>query len=155
MPSPALITFTWVILFDFPITLWASCLFRTCIESYNGKECIYVYNLSYSAIQQKLTQHCKSTILYFNKRNNILFKMNLYLGQYKWSLGLPRWLSGKESTCQCRRSRRWGFNPWVGKIPWRREWQPTPVFLPGKSNGQRSLTGYCPKLQKSQTRLND
>ena len=41
-----------------------------------------------------------------------------------------RWLSGKESACQCRRHR---FNPWVGKIPWRRKWQPTPVFLPGES----------------------
>ena len=37
-----------------------------------------------------------------------------------------------------------GFNPWVGKIPWRREWQPTPAFLPGKSHGQRSLAGYSP-----------
>ena len=35
-----------------------------------------------------------------------------------------------------------GFHPWVGKIPWRREWQPTPVFLPGKSDGQRSLAGH-------------
>ena len=35
-----------------------------------------------------------------------------------------------------------GFYPWVGKIPWRRKWQPTPVFLPGKSHGQRSLVGY-------------
>ena len=43
------------------------------------------------------------------------------------------WLSGKESTCQCRRL---GFNPWVRKVPWRRKWQPTPVFLPGKSHGQ-------------------
>ena len=41
---------------------------------------------------------------------------------------LPRGLSGKESTCQCRRH---GFDPWVGKILWRRKWQPTPVFLPG------------------------
>ena len=55
-------------------------------------------------------------------------------------LGLPRWLSGKESTRQCR----CGFNPWVGKIPWRRKWQSTPVFLPGKSYGQRSLVGYSP-----------
>ena len=47
--------------------------------------------------------------------------------------------NGKESTCQCRRSR---INPWVGKIPWKREWQPTPVFLPGKSHGQRSLVSY-------------
>ena len=36
------------------------------------------------------------------------------------------------------------FDPWVGKIPWRREWQPTPVFLPGKPHGQRSLVGYSP-----------
>ena len=44
--------------------------------------------------------------------------------------GLPWWLSGKESTCQCRRCR---FTPWVWKIPWRRKWQPTPVYLPGES----------------------
>ena len=37
-----------------------------------------------------------------------------------------------------------GFNPWVGKIPWRRKWQPTPVFFPGKSHGQRSLVVYSP-----------
>ena len=49
------------------------------------------------------------------------------------------WLSGKESACPSRRHR---FDPWVGKIPWRRKWQPIPVFLPGKSRGQRSLTGY-------------
>ena len=52
----------------------------------------------------------------------------------KRPLGLPRWSSGKESTCQCRRPKRNRFNPWVGKIPWRRKWQPTPVFLPGKSH---------------------
>ena len=51
------------------------------------------------------------------------------------------WLSGKESTCQCR---RWGFDPWVRKIPWRRTCQPTPLFLSGKSCGQRSLAGYSP-----------
>ena len=58
--------------------------------------------------------------------------------------GLPRWLSGKESTCQCRRHRRPEFDPLVGKISWRRKWQPTPVFLPGKSHGQRSLVVYSP-----------
>ena len=55
--------------------------------------------------------------------------------------GLPRWRSGKESACPCRRHR---FDPWVEKIPWRRKQQPTPVFLPGKSHGQRSLAGYSP-----------
>ena len=52
-------------------------------------------------------------------------------------------LSGKES-CQCRRCKRCGFDPWVRKIPWRRKWQPLPVVLPGKSHGQRSLAGYSP-----------
>ena len=56
--------------------------------------------------------------------------------------GLPWYLSGKESIYQCRRFRRPGFNPWVRKIPWRRKWQPTPIFLPGESHRQRSLASY-------------
>ena len=60
-----------------------------------------------------------------------------------WS-GLPRWCSAEESTCQCRRLETHWFGPWIGKIPWRRKWQPTPVSLPGKSYGQRSLVGYSP-----------
>ena len=59
-------------------------------------------------------------------------------------LQLPRWLSGNASACQCRSRRRREFNPWVGKILWRRAWQPTPVFLPGESHGQRHLVGYSP-----------
>ena len=54
--------------------------------------------------------------------------------------------------------RRCEFEPWAGKIPWRRKWQPTPVFLPGKSHGQRSLAGYslwsCKELDKT-WRLNN
>ena len=57
-------------------------------------------------------------------------------------MGFPGGASGKESTCQCRRHKRCGFSPWVGKIPWSRKWQPTPIFLPGKLHGQRSLVGY-------------
>ena len=52
-------------------------------------------------------------------------------------------VKNKKSSCQCRRCRRHRFSPWVGKIPWKRKWQPTPVFLPGKSHGQR-LVGYSP-----------
>ena len=48
--------------------------------------------------------------------------------------------------------RRLGFDPWVGKIPWRRKWQFTPVFLPGESNGQRSLAGYSPESRKELNR---
>ena len=51
----------------------------------------------------------------------------------------------KESICRCRNQERRGFDPWVGKIPFSRKWQPTPVFLPGKSHGQRSLVGYSPR----------
>ena len=47
----------------------------------------------------------------------------------------PGGASDKEPTCQCRRYKRCGFHPWVRKIPWRRKWQPTPVFLPGESHG--------------------
>ena len=54
---------------------------------------------------------------------------------------LPRWLSGKQSACQCRRHQRHRFGPWVGMIPSGRKWQPTPIFLLGKSHGQRSLAG--------------
>ena len=50
----------------------------------------------------------------------------------------------KESACQCRRGQRCGIDPWAGKIPWRRAWQPTAVFLPGEFHGQRSLGGYSP-----------
>ena len=53
-------------------------------------------------------------------------------------MGFPLGASGKEPTCQCRRHKRHRFNPWVRKIPWRRAWQLTPVFLPGESYGQSS-----------------
>ena len=52
-------------------------------------------------------------------------------------VGFPGGSDGEES-------RRLGFSPWVGRIPWRREWPPTPVFLPGESRGQRILVGYSP-----------
>ena len=47
--------------------------------------------------------------------------------------GFPGGAGGKETTCQCRRQKRHELDPWVEKIPWRRAWQPTPVFLPGES----------------------
>ena len=65
---------------------------------------------------------------------------------FRWdSFGLLRWLSGKESACH---GRRLGFDLWVGQIPWRRKWQPTPVFLPGKFHGQRSRVGYSLRCGK-------
>ena len=85
------------------------------------------------------------------------FKISQYLGCTSVQLSQTLWgwdleisilflksLHGsviKEAACQCRRRE---FDPWVGKNPWRKKWQPTPVFLPGNSHGQRSLVGYSP-----------
>ena len=66
---------------------------------------------------------------------------------------LPGGTSGKEPAWQCRRQRRCGFDSWVGKIPWRRAWQPTPVFLPGEPHGHRSLEATVQRVAKSQTWL--
>ena len=74
----------------------------------------------------------KVEIILEKRKGSVLYK------QY----GFPSGISGEESTCQCRRHKRCRFDPYVGKIPWRREWQPTPVFLPGESLGQRSLADY-------------
>ena len=57
------------------------------------------------------------------------------------TMGFPGGSDSKEPTCQCRRC---GFDPWVGRIPWRRKWQPSLVFLPGESHQERSLVGYSP-----------
>ena len=65
-------------------------------------------------------------------------------------LGFPGGSDGKDG--------KWGrprFDPWVGKIPWRRKWQPTPVFLPGELHGQRRMAGYGPWGHKSRTWLSD
>ena len=59
----------------------------------------------------------------------------------------------KEPACQCRICKRLGFNPWVGKIPWRRAWQPTPGFLARESHGQRSLVAIVDRVTKGWTRL--
>ena len=68
--------------------------------------------------------------------------------------GIPGGASGKEPACQCRRHRRRRFDPWVGQIPWRRAWQPTPVFLPGDSHrGAWQATVH--RVPKSWTRLSD
>ena len=61
---------------------------------------------------------------------------------FEWCF--PGDTSVKEPYWQCRRPKRHGFDPWVGKIPWRKAQQPTPVFLPGKSQGRKSLVGYSP-----------
>ena len=70
----------------------------------------------------------------FSSNSSCAYKPLLYVG-------LPSWLSGKESVCQCKRCNRNAFDPCIGKLPWSRKWQPVPVFLLVKFHGQRSLAG--------------
>ena len=60
-------------------------------------------------------------------------------------MGFP---GGSEANMSASNVGKPGFNPWVGKIPWSRKWQPTPVFLPEESPGRRSLIGYSPQGRK-------
>ena len=71
---------------------------------------------------------------------------------FYWSMGFPHSSVSKESSCNAGDL---GFDSWVKKIPWRRKCQPTPVFLPGESYGQRSPAGHSPWHCKSRTWLND
>ena len=71
-------------------------------------------------------------------------KMSMKLGSSRTSC-FPGGASGEELASQCRRVKRHEFDPWMGKISWRRAWQTTPVFLPKRSHGQRSLAGYSPR----------
>ena len=73
------------------------------------------------------------------KHESAISQQNSIRYTYRRDLGLPGWCSGKESACQCRRHKRHRFDPWVGNIPWRRKWQLTSIFLPGKSHEQGSL----------------
>ena len=66
----------------------------------------------------------------------------IYIYIYIKSLGVPKWHLW--CSYKCRRLKRCIFDPWVQKIPWRRKWQPGPVFLPKEPHGQRSLSDYSP-----------
>ena len=92
----------------------------------------------------------------FSKENMALIsKSQVYKANSPWGKlpSLRTWVActdgsvGKESTCNAE-TRRCGLDPWVKTIPWRRARQPTPVFLPEKFHGQRSLVGYSPKCRK-------
>ena len=75
-----------------------------------------------------------------------IISLNILSGPFgQYPHGLPWWLRWQSVCLQCGRSR---FNPWDGKISWKRKWQPTPVFLPGKSHGQRSMVDYSPWCHK-------
>ena len=88
----------------------------------------------------------KKSNLFFFFRSKIIFytslKTFLYnLSSFMYLMEIPGGVSGKESASQYR-TQKCVFYPWVGKLPCSRKWHPTPVFLPGKHHGQRSLVGY-------------
>ena len=100
-----------------------------------------------SLILQRWWWHCEDCVrdrAVFNKGNTQCARQHYIACVYMYLWGFPGGANGKEPACQCRRHRRCRFDPWVGKIPWKRAWHPTPVFLPGESHGQRSLAGYSP-----------
>ena len=95
------------------------------------------------AVGKRKLAHIHQSLQQYLEHNEPTIKIShkYYLLSEVLLSGLPRWLSGKESACQCRRLE---FYPWVRKIPWRRDWQ----LLPGECYGQRSLVGYSPWVQK-------
>ena len=102
-----------------------------CYVCTGGQETHFVLAILYLSLQMHLLPF---------PTHGRLNSMDIWF-QVSTPLGFPDYSSGEEPDCQCRRP---GFNPWVGKISWRRKWQPTPVLLPGKSHGWRSLVGYSP-----------
>ena len=85
-------------------------------------------------------------------RRILLFDQKIILKERQIQ-GFPGGTSGKEHACQCRRHKRSGFDPWVGKTIWRKKWPATAVFLPGESHGERNLVGYGPWGQKESEQL--
>ena len=87
----------------------------------------------------------ENAVLYTHTHTHLCTHIHLYTHAHTHR-GFPGVTCGKESACQYRKLKRCGFDPWVGKIPWSRNWHPTPIILPVKSHGQRSLVDYSPFL---------
>ena len=115
-----------------------------------------LYQLSYQGIcpgnkNSRSTCHPLFPFLHSQLGSMLESPGELKKSPHSQAAGFPGGGSGKETTCQCRRWERGGFDPWVRKIPWRRACQSTPVFLPGESHGQRSWQAIVHGVAKSQT----
>ena len=101
--------------------------------------CKYPKKTNASYHYTSINKYCSSNSLPLAANDDIaeyiLIGMNFHIRDF---------LTGSEGKSICLQCGRPGFDPWIGKIPWRRKWQPTQVFLPGKSHGPRSLAGYGP-----------
>ena len=98
----------------------------------------------WKSIEWRNTNHMGSPKMHLHSVNHNFWTGNSHLSE----MGFPGGASDKEPICQCRRHKRRGFSSCVGKIPWRRAWQPTPGLLPGEFHGQRSLVGHSRQGRK-------
>ena len=114
---------------------------------YTFVKCLFSF-LNWSTVGLQYHVNFKYTVKWFS----YMYKcISNYLSIYLW--GFPSGTSDQEPACQCRRCKRCRFHPQVVKIPWKRAWQSTLVFLLRESYGQRSLAGYSHRVTKSQTWL--
>ena len=104
---------------------------------------VYIYSL-YFGCSSPLGHHRALSRVPWAQNIYNRFSLVVHFMHSSVYMGLTGGSVGKESSCQCRRHKGRGFNPWVRKIPWSRKWRPTLVFLPRKSHGQRSLADYSP-----------
>ena len=119
----------------------ASCCF------WNQTQALHPRVQSFVIVWSPISPHPKpinSTLVPGTIRHHFLLPKMTFNVPYHLARDFPGGTRGKEPACQCRRHRRRSFNPWFRKIPWKRAWKPTQVFLLGKSHGQRSLVGYSP-----------
>ena len=116
-----------------------TCWLGTCGPSGRGAETL---SWRKGGLDLGILQHCSLLCCKWRSRGTAGSEGN-FITETHWGRpgAFPGGARGKEPACQCRRHKRCGFNPWVGKIPWRKTWQRTPVFLPGESHGQGSLAG--------------
>ena len=110
---------------------------------------IFIHPYYYSFLHKIFFNYlwCAGFLLFTWMQSTVYFCLILPI---IWLTGIT---SGEESTFQCRRQERHGFYPWAGKIPWRKAWQPTPVFLPGESHGQKAWRATVHSITKSWTQL--
>ena len=113
--------------------------------------CGTLMSVLYSWYCSSGTTHRVDPLNFSPTRTKMACETSLYIWSYIWASLVAQWY---RICLQCRSCGRRRFDPWVGKIPQRRAWQSTPVFLPGESHGQRSLAGYTVhRLTKSQSWL--
>ena len=107
---------------------------------------LFILNIAECACPSQTSYHFAPPS---NRKKSFIKFLHIHVTSYMYILDFPDGANRKEHLppplpCKYRRFKRPGFDPWVRKIIWRRAWQPTPVFLPGESCGQRSLAGYSP-----------